>query len=106
MHALTMNRSFDRRPSGCLLRLWLRAIALVLVLALVAPLRAQAPGLVAAYGFNETSGTSTSDASGSNNTGALGTGVTRTTSGRFGGALVFNGSTGRVNIANSASITL
>ena len=43
-------------------------------------------GLVAAYGFEETSGTSTTDRSGKNNTGTI-SGATRSTSGRFGSAL-------------------
>jgi hypothetical protein len=67
---------------------------------------AQTPGLVAAYGFNESSGTSVLDASGSNNNGTFGSGVTRTTAGKFGGALVFNGSSGLVTIPNSASLQL
>ena len=66
----------------------------------------QPTGLVAAYGFNESSGTSVLDASGSNNNGTFGSGVTRTTSGKFGGALVFNGSSGLVTIPNSASLQL
>src|SRR5262245_20384996 len=66
---------------------------------------AQTPGLVAAYGFNETSGNTVTDVSGNNNTGTLGVGVTRTATGKFGGALVFNGA-GFVTIANSASLQL
>jgi len=66
---------------------------------------AQVSGLVAAYGFNETSGTTVSDISGNNNNGTLGSGVTRATSGKFGGALLFNGS-GLVTIPNSASLQL
>src|SRR5258706_10413411 len=63
------------------------------------PAGAQAPGLVAAYGFDETSGTTVEDKSGNANTGTLGSGVTRTTAGRFGGALVFDG-TGFVTVPN------
>src|SRR5262249_37450766 len=66
---------------------------------------AQTPGLVAAYGFSETSGNTVTDVSGNNNTGTLGSGVTRTATGKFGGALVFNGA-GFVTIANSASLQL
>src|SRR5262249_39974324 len=47
-------------------------------------------GLVAAFGFEEASGTQAVDASGSGNNGVL-SGATRTASGRFGSALVFNG---------------
>jgi len=70
--------------------------------------RAQAPSdpaLVAAYGFDETSGPTVVDASSQNNSGTIGSGVTRTTSGRYGGALSFSG-TGRVTIADAASLRL
>jgi hypothetical protein len=62
-------------------------------------------GLVAAYAFDETSGSTVADASGNNNTGTLGSTVTRTTEGRFGGALVFNGES-FVTIPNSGSLAL
>jgi len=61
-------------------------------------------GLVAAYGFNEASGSTTMDASGNNNTGTLGGGVVRTASGRFGSSLSFNGD--YVTVANAASLNL
>src|SRR5437773_571129 len=64
---------------------------------------AQTSGLVAAYGFNETSGTTVTDASGNNNTGTLGNGVTRSTQGKFGSALVFNGAS-FVTIPATASL--
>src|SRR5437660_1178172 len=63
------------------------------------------PGLVAAYSFNEGSGTAVGDSSGTNNTGTL-SGASWTTAGRFGNALVFNGTSARVNIPNSASLQL
>src|SRR5215510_4972817 len=63
------------------------------------------PALVAAYGFDETSGPTVVDASSQNNSGTIGSGVTRTTSGRYGGALSFSG-TGRVTIADAASLRL
>ena len=66
---------------------------------------AQAPGLVAAYSFNEGSGTALGDSSGNNNTGTL-SGATWTTAGKFGNALVFNGTNARVTIPNSASLQL
>jgi hypothetical protein len=53
---------------------------------------AQTSGLVAAYAFNEGTGTTVADISGRNNTGTLGSGVTWTAKGRFGSALVFDGS--------------
>jgi hypothetical protein len=66
---------------------------------------AQPSGLVAAYGFNETTGTTVSDASGHGNTGSFGAGVGRAAQGRFGGALVFDG-TGFVAIPGSPSLTI
>jgi len=66
----------------------------------------RALGLVAAYGFNEGSGSSVADISGNNNKGTLTSGVTWTTQGKFGNALVFNGSTGRVDIADATSLRL
>jgi len=62
-------------------------------------------GLVAAYGFNEASGLTTADASGNNLTGTL-TNVTRTTSGKFGSALVFNGVNAWVTVADANPLDL
>jgi glucose/arabinose dehydrogenase len=59
-------------------------------------------GLVAAYGFNEGSGTVAADASGNSRTGTL-SGATWTASGQFGSALSFDGTDDRVT---SASLTL
>lgn len=61
--------------------------------------------LVAAYGFGETSGTSVLDGSGRGHTGTLGT-ATRTTSGKFGSALAFNGSSARVTIPDASDLRL
>jgi hypothetical protein len=61
--------------------------------------------LVAAYGFEEASGTTVVDESGSGNTGTL-TNATRTASGRFGRALSFNGTSALVTVADSASLDL
>jgi glucose/arabinose dehydrogenase/chitodextrinase len=61
--------------------------------------------LVAAYGFNEGAGTSVGDASGNNNVGAV-SGAAWTTSGKYGKALVFNGSSSRVTINDSPSVRL
>ena len=63
------------------------------------------PGLVAAYSFNEGSGTSVADASGSGNGGSIGS-ATWTTSGKYGGALSFNGTSARVTVPDSASLDL
>ncbi len=62
-------------------------------------------GLVAAYGFEETSGTSTTDRSGKNNTGTI-SGATRSTSGRFGSALSFDGVNDWVTVPDAASLDL
>src|SRR6266853_3815567 len=61
-------------------------------------------GLVAAYGFNEGSGTTVTDASGNGNTGTI-NGATWSTQGRFGAALNFDG-TNLVLIPNSASLNV
>ena len=67
--------------------------------------RAQPTGLVAAYGFNEGAGTTVADTSGNGNTGAI-SGATWTAAGRYGGALVFNGTSAVVTVANAASLQL
>ncbi len=64
-----------------------------------------APGLVAAYGFDETSGSGTSDASGYGNHGTL-TGASRTASGRFGRAVSFDGVNDQVAVSDSTSLDL
>ena len=61
-------------------------------------------GLVAAYGFNEGSGSAVADASGSGNAGSI-SGATWTT-GKFGGALSFNGTNNRVNVPDANSLDL
>jgi hypothetical protein len=65
----------------------------------------RAASLVAAYHFNEGSGTTVADASGSNNTGTI-SGATWTPQGRYAGALLFDGSTASVTIPNKASLQL
>ena len=62
-------------------------------------------GLVAAYGFNEGTGTTTADSSGNANTGTL-TNATWSATGKFGKAVSFNGSNAWVTIADSASLDL
>ena len=62
-------------------------------------------GLVAAYGFNEATGTTVTDASGNGNVGTLANTVW-TAAGKYGGALSFNGTNARVDIPNSASLQL
>ena len=60
---------------------------------------------MAAYSFNEGSGTTVTDASGHNNTGTI-SGATWTTAGKFGGALVFNGTSAQVTIPDAPSLRL
>src|SRR5438874_2480787 len=69
------------------------------------PAGAQTPGLVAAYAFNEGSGTTVADTSGNNNNGTI-SAATWTSAGRFGNALVFNGTSARVTVPNAASLQL
>jgi hypothetical protein len=76
------------------------------VAAAVSPPPPSGNGLVAAYGFDEGSGTSAADASGNGNTGTLSGGAAWSTSGHSGNALSFNGSTGRVAIADADSLDL
>jgi Concanavalin A-like lectin/glucanases superfamily/Bacterial Ig domain len=64
-----------------------------------------ASGLVAAYGFEETTGTSVTDASGTGNAGTI-TGATRSTTGRFGRALSFTANSQYVTIPDANSLDL
>jgi glucose/arabinose dehydrogenase len=62
-------------------------------------------GLVGAWGFDEASGATVTDRSGKGNSGTI-TGATRTTTGKFGGALAFTGSGRWVTVPNSTSLEL
>ena len=62
-------------------------------------------GLVGAWGFNEASGTTVADASGTGNTGTI-SGATRSTAGRYGGALSFDGVNDMVTVADANSLDL
>ena len=66
---------------------------------------AQPAGLVLALGFDETTGAAVTDASGQGNHGTI-SGATRTTAGRFGGALSFDGINDWVTVADAASLDL
>lgn len=67
--------------------------------------RAQTAGLVAEYAFNEGLGTTVTDTSGTGNNGTI-SGATWTTSGKYGNALVFNGTSALVTISNAATLQL
>ena len=58
-------------------------------------------GLVAAYGFNENTGTTTADSSGNNLTGTI-AGAAWTTAGKNGNALSFDGANDMVSIADNS----
>ena len=79
------------------------ASALATVTVTVLPDRAAS--LVAAYHFNEGSGPTVTDASGHAHTGTI-RGATWTTAGKFGSALVFNGTTARVTIPDAPALRL
>ena len=63
------------------------------------------PGLVAAWAFDEASGTTTADQSGNGNDGTL-VNATRVTTGKFNNALNFNGTNAWVSVADAASLDL
>src|SRR5262245_28160867 len=77
---------------------------LLIVCALQPTSLSAAPDLVAAYSFNEGTGTTVADSSGTGNNGTL-SNTTWTPSGKFGHALVFNGNS-LVNIPDSPSLRL
>ena len=62
-------------------------------------------GLVAAYGFNEGSGTSAPDASGRGHTGTI-SGATWEPAGKYGSALSFNGLNAMVTVADTVALDL
>src|SRR3989475_5969979 len=80
-------------------------LATLTSLTVPSPASAQTPGLVAAYAFNEGSGTTVADISGNDNNGTI-SAATWTTAGRFGNALVFNGTSARVTVPDAASLQL
>ena len=79
--------------------------ALRFLLLAATTMRARAHGLVAAYSFDEGTGTHVTDVSGNGNDGTLRNAVW-TEGGRFGGALVFNGRNANVAIPDAGSLDL
>ena len=67
--------------------------------------RAATAGLVASYSFDEPSGATVQDVSGNGNNGTIAN-ATRSTAGKYGGALSFNGTNAQVNVPNSSSLQL
>ena len=67
--------------------------------------RSATAGLVAAYSFDEGTGSSVGDASGNGNSGAI-NGATWTTQAKFGRALSFNGSNAYVDVGNRSSLRI
>ena len=63
-------------------------------------------GLVAAYSFNEGAGNQVNDASGNRHTGTLQGGASWTTAGKYGKAILFNGTSSLVSVANSPMLQL
>jgi glucose/arabinose dehydrogenase len=62
-------------------------------------------GLVAGFGFSEGTGTTVADSSGSGTTGTI-RGATWTPSGKYGNALLFNGTTGYVDLGNPTQLRI
>lgn len=69
------------------------------------PVNVSVGGLVAAYGFEEGSGTNVTDSSGQGNNGLV-NGATWTSGGRYGWALSFNGTNSAVQVNDSPSLDL
>ena len=97
------------KPSTLYKSLFLSIISLLLVLVAlgsIQSLHAQTPpdGLVAAYGCNEGTGSTTEDVSGNANTGTI-SGATWA-AGRYDGALSFDGTSSYVGIADADSLDL
>ncbi|HET9666298.1 MAG TPA: PQQ-dependent sugar dehydrogenase, partial [Desertimonas sp.] len=64
---------------------------------------AAGPAPIAAYGFNQGSGTTLTDSSGNGSNGTI-NGATWTSAGKYGSALSFNGSSNYVDLGNPASL--
>ena len=63
------------------------------------------PSLIAAYGFEEASGSTATDSTGNNHTGAI-SGATRATAGKFGRALTYDGINDLVYVPHTAAFNV
>jgi glucose/arabinose dehydrogenase/chitodextrinase len=79
--------------------------ALLFALATSSGFAQSAPTPVAAYSFNEGTGTTVADASGTGNAGTIGS-ATWTSQGKYANGLVFNGTSARVTVPDAASLDL
>src|SRR5690349_7973266 len=86
------------------IRALIGVLAAIAVLAPAATPASAATGLVAAYSFDEGTGTTAGDSSGSGNAGTVANATW--VGGKFGNALSFNGTTALVTVANAASLQL
>ena len=93
-------KDFPHRPYGGLTRIGVLLVSLLLT----AASRADS-GLVAAYSFDEGTGTTVADGSGNGNDGTI-DGATWTSAGQFGNGLMFDGTSALVTINDSASLHL
>ena len=91
--------------AAILLTLVVTALALTASAAQARVDTSSANGLVAAYSFDEGTGSTVADASGSGNSGTT-SNTSWSTSGRYGGALSFNGTNALVTVPDSASLDL
>jgi hypothetical protein len=102
VHFVTWPNLSKRREASVVL-----LAALVFLIGPPSPALAQSgtSGLVAANGFDEGTGTTVKDLSGKNLTGTI-VGATWTTTGMYGNALSFNGTSSYVDLGNSSALQL
>ena len=99
---MTAARCCPTRPAG---RVVVGTIIALVAFTCAAPSARAQSGLVAAYSFDEGTGTTVADTSGNGGTGTIAN-AAWTTSGKFGKALVFNGTSSRVTINDSPVLRL
>src|SRR4051794_25311333 len=85
------------------IRAMIAALSVAVFAAATTPAYAAPLGLVAAYSFDEGTGTTVADASGAGNSGTVAN-TAWVNTGKFGNALSFNGTSARVNVPNSSSL--